>query len=81
MRVKRKESALQEQPELILVPPGRKPIDKEKKKEVNVKVTRTLHERLKRSLYQQKPEWGKVASDLGDWIEKLQDYWDEQHKG
>ncbi|MDQ3903697.1 MAG: hypothetical protein M3247_08670 [Thermoproteota archaeon] len=59
---------------------GRKPAPEGEKKEVNVKVKRAVHQRLKRMLYSQHPKNNeKLASDLGDLVEKLLDFWEKEH--
>ena len=54
---------------LKMGPVGRKPLPKEKKKEINVKVTREVHKRL--------AERGRFGEDFGDVIERLLDETDE----
>lgn len=51
--------------------PGRKPVAPEKKKEINVKVTKDVHRRLRK--------WGDVSEDYGDVIQKILDYWEGHH--
>lgn len=51
---------------------GRKPVAPAKKKDINIKVTKDVHRRL--------GEIGKLTEDYGDVVERLLDFWEEQHK-
>jgi hypothetical protein len=48
------------------------------RKDINVKVKKDVHQRLKRLLYRQPSEWTEDdVSDHGDVIEKLLDHWEK----
>jgi hypothetical protein len=84
MTLKSKEAGrqIQEQSfESSMAPAGRKPIAREKKKDINIKVTRNVHGRVKKLLFHQPPEWSDdPAMDLGDCFEKVLDFWEEHHQ-
>jgi hypothetical protein len=69
-----KEAQRQQQQQVIEqnMSPGRKPVAPEKKKEINVKVTKDVHRQLRK--------WGDVSENYGDVIEKILDYWEDHHE-
>jgi hypothetical protein len=69
MKLKNKEigQQIQEQSFESSMPPGRKPIDPQKKKDINVKVTKETRRKL--------GDIGKFGEDYGDIVDSLIDFY------